>query len=210
MFFRPAAGLEPRRMRLIGTGRPMSGKGITRAFLIGLGLAVVLAAGQAWGGSAPPRPFSALELDKFIVDWPRFVGWARERGEDFDRPTSQDEVFEELFSRQASKYILEMGWRPERFGYLLNRVTTALAGMKMEDQAEAVARVVEAERIEIEHNPDLSEGEKRSRLDQLERTVAEMEAYRLRLKEMNPREVELVREHRERLMKAISSAFKGP
>ena len=180
--------------------------GIILACLV---LTAALAMGQAWAGSSPPRPFSALELDKFIIDWPRFVGWAKDRGEDFDRPDSQDQVFEELFGRQASARIREMGWVPRRFSYLLNRVTTALIGLKMEEQGQDVVRAVEAEKIEIEHNPDLGEGEKRRRLEELERTVAEMEESRRRLKEINPQELKLVREHRERLIKAFSSAYRG-
>jgi len=56
---------------------------------------------MAAAGPPPERPFSGQELDKFIVDWPRFVRWARQHGEEFDQARAPDRMFEELFSRQA-------------------------------------------------------------------------------------------------------------
>ena len=171
------------------------------------GLLILLAL-PVWAGS--PQPFTAPELDKFTADWPRFVTWAREHGEDFDRPQARDSIFEELLGRRATEFITSMGWDTDRFGYVLERVTALLAGLNMEEHRDKIKAAHEAERIEIENNPNLTAADRAERLAELEESWAQMEKYQALLKEASPQEMELIRARKDNLMNIIKKTYQEP
>lgn len=162
---------------------------------------------QPQGG--PVRGLSALEIDKFLVDWPRFVTWAREHGVEFDRPEAPDALFEEILEREAAAFIKSMGWEPDRFNHVLERITALLSGLAMAENRDRIRSAHRAERIEIENNPDLTESERSQRLQALDQSWARMEEFAAELEKAGPRELELIRTNREKLMKLIKKTYRG-
>ena len=169
---------------------------------------VLLVALPVWAGD--PQPFTAPELDKFTADWPKFVTWAREHGEDFDRPQARDSIFEELLGRRATEFIASLGWETDRFGYVLERVTALLAGLNMEEHRDKIKAAHEAERIEIENNPNLTAADRAERLAGLEESWTQMEKYQALLKEAAPQEMELIRANKDKLMKILKKTYQEP
>ena len=170
-----------------------------------LAAAPVAAAAQ----EGPRRPLSALELDKFMVDWPRFVAWAREHGVEFDRPDAPDAIFEEILEREAAGFIKSMGWETARFNYVLERISALLSGLMMADQRERIEAAHKAERIDIENNPDLTESERAQQLQTLDQSWKRMEEFGAELERTDPGELELIRTNREKLMELIKKVYKG-
>lgn len=153
-------------------------------------------------------PISPQELDKFLVDWPRLIDFSRERGEEFRSPAAKSEGFDDIFTRQATDFIRAMGWNPARFNYVLERISSLLAGLEMRDRGAKVRAVLRAERIEAENNPDLSRDQRLDRLAELaahERSLAENLAL---LEKAAPVEVNLIEANRHRIMKALKSLYR--
>ena len=168
---------------------------------------LMLLAPPAWTGNR--RPVSALELDRFMVDWPRFVNWAREHGEEFDRPEAPDTIFEELLGLRATEFIKSMGWEKNRFSQVLERITAVLSGLNMRAHRDKIKAAHGAERIEIENNPNLTESDRSGRLAALEESWNQLEKYEALLGEADPGEVELIRINQEKLMEILKKVYQG-
>ena len=116
---------------------------------------------------------------------------------------------EELLERKSAEFIRSMGWRADRFGFVLERITALLSGLEMREKKDRIKSAHEAERIEIENNPDLTGSDRAERLKAIEESWARLLKSEQDLKTADPEEVELIGENRERLMKTLKQAYKG-
>jgi hypothetical protein len=72
--------------------------------------------------SVGPKPFDAVELEKFITDYPGLTKWQSKDGQ-FNGNLSDAWVMAGMqFNKEFSASLKEKGWDSERFFYLLNHV----------------------------------------------------------------------------------------
>ena len=148
------------------------------------------------------KPFTAAELDRFLDDWPRFVGWAEARGRELESISTPSEMMEAFARFDADSFLRDAGWDPERFSYVAGHAWMAMIVISAQLQVpEMIAGLDEA--IEaVRANPMLTAQQKRTAIDELGAAKAMMlglDSYF----EVDPGEVELVRARQDRVREIL-------
>ncbi|MBG3876182.1 hypothetical protein FVW20_03845 [Desulfovibrio oxamicus] len=78
-------------------------------------------------------PFDNAELTRFIDDFPRFRDWVKRAGEAPHPSVGADGLPGFEYSAPAAAELERMGWKPERFFFIMGRSAAALADIEEGD-----------------------------------------------------------------------------
>jgi len=128
-----------------------------------------------------PEPFSLNELNKFIADLPQFSQWAQKEFREPGTTKLPGIPLAVTLDKETKTFLIQMGWKPERFFYILSHV---YAGLSSED---VVVAQIESELELIKNNFSLPQEQKKQLLDilkkDIEKTQKAQATYMLPLQE---------------------------
>jgi hypothetical protein len=151
------------------------------------------------------KPFNASELDKFINDYPKIVDYLEEHGEDMDYADDPDSWQAVRMNEKFVDYVRDLGWSPERLGYVGSHVARGVAALEMKGHGPEMRAQLEEARKAIMSNPSMSEQMKRQMLAQMEQSMAMTDDVEESGKDLPPSEMALIQANRERILKAFEA-----
>ena len=110
--------------------------------------ALILLAAPLGAAAAPagPKPMAQAELDKFLADLPAFAKWMEGDGQALARQEKPAQGQAARLTAEARRRFREMGWEPERFFHLLDRVTAGYLYLQLGGDADGLIGELEAQR----------------------------------------------------------------
>ena len=100
--------------------------------------------------------FSADELNRFLVDWPKFVEWAKDNGEEEIIYPSEMEKPNARFSKNVLQWVEKRKWTIDRFLYLERRINLALRAVAIKEEKAPVVSLLEIQIRDMENRDSKS------------------------------------------------------
>ncbi len=149
---------------------------------------------------AVEEPFTKGELKRFLADWPAFVSWAENKGEQYQNLEAPGAGGR--WSREMEEYLGGTGWKPERFFYVLSHVTYGMLVVQMQQVPEITSQLKE-QMAAVENDPNLPEAQKQVLLSQMGQAVAQTAQLGQHGKDLPYQEIELIKANKEKLLAVI-------
>lgn len=146
------------------------------------------------------KPFTKDELKRFLADWPAFVSWAENKGEQYNNLETPGAG--RRWSREMEEYLAGKGWQPERFFYVLSHVTYGMLVVQMQQVPEITSQLKE-QMVAVENDPNLPEAQKQMLLSQMGQAVAQTAQLGQHGKDLPYQELELIKANKEELLAVI-------
>jgi hypothetical protein len=165
-------------------------------------------------GADGKRPFTELELNKFLADLPGFIRWCRKNGIDYSG--SNDYVgnpaaWANLGLNELHAYLSRLGWHPpDRFFYILLHTAGGLQGWtEIPVGSPNLAKKLEGQLAEIKKDKKLSANEKQRALAKLEMLITQAKkSAHAPPEKIHPEEIKLIKNNRKRIMSVFMSVQK--
>lgn len=150
-------------------------------------------------------PFNLKELNQFLTDFPGFVQFMEDKGQEIEGGNRPETWKSMQIDRSMREFLSDTGWNADRFFYLASHVATGLMATEVRDRAPEIQAQLQAQKEAILGNPQIPEEMKQQLLAQMQSGMAQAGTLQTVGDDLPPDEMALIKANKDRINDLFSS-----